>query len=76
VAGLVHTLVLTPQVVHTGVEEYRSDNPMLEGISPPCSADDGQVGYMHLVFVNLRDSYDNCVWQTAVRFNLSEVSQC
>ena len=70
-----HTVVLTPQVVHTGVEEYKSDIPLLEGDGPPCSADEGQVGYTHLTFVTLRDTYDNCVWQTAVRFDLGELSQ-
>ena len=61
-----HSLVLTPQVVHTGVEEFKSDTPLLEGADPGCDASEGQVGYTHNVYVGLRDSYRNCVWRGGI----------
>jgi hypothetical protein len=65
-----HTLVLRPQVGHTGVEDFRSDN-LFDGSGTSCNADELLVGYFHTIDVNIQDSWENCVYQTGVRFDVS-----
>ena len=70
-----HTLELTPSVVHAGVEDFKSDSWPFGSDDPGCGGSGAQVGYTHLVDVNVRDTYRNCVWQAALRFDLSPLQR-